>query len=235
MEELKIIYTSAASVIVLFVLTKIIGNKQMSQLNMFDYILGITIGSIAAEMATALEDDMAKPLIAMLIYAIMSLIISFAVKKSMFFRRLLSGKSVVLFCDGTIYRKNLKSVHFNVDDLLTQCRINGYFSLSEVDTVYIEEDGKMSVLPKSCARPLTPSDMSMNPPQEKPDVCVIIDGKILNGNLKSRNKSLSWLNDRIHEQGYKTANEIILATLDKDNNVSIYNVNNSKVNRDIFQ
>lgn len=235
MDELKIIYTSAVSVILLFVLTKLVGNKQMTQLNMFDYITGITIGSIAAEMATSLENDILKPAIAMCMYAIISIIISFVSRKSLKLRRFLSGKSILLFSDGTIYRKNLKTARLNVSDLLTECRINGYFNLSDVDSIYIEENGRLTVLPKSVARPLNPSDMSMNPPQEKPDVCVIIDGKVLSGNLKFMGKGIAWLRDRIREQGYKSADEIILATLNANNELAIYKTNNSKEDRDIYQ
>ena len=76
MQHLNIIAVSAASVIVLFLLTKLMGKRQMSQLSMFDYIIGITIGSIAAEMATALEGDFTKPLIAMVVYALFALLFS---------------------------------------------------------------------------------------------------------------------------------------------------------------
>ena len=76
MEILKIIILSFGSFIVLFILTKLMGNREMAQLSMFDYITSITIGSITAEMATSLEDNFTEPLIAMLVYAIGSIVIS---------------------------------------------------------------------------------------------------------------------------------------------------------------
>ena len=76
MDFFKIVALSFTSLIFLFILTKIMGNKQMSQLSMFDYIIGITIGSIAAEMATALETEFWQPLLAMAIYAIISILFS---------------------------------------------------------------------------------------------------------------------------------------------------------------
>ena len=76
MDSLKIVALSFGSVIFLFILTKLMGNKEMSQLSMFDYIIGITIGSIAAEMSTALENDFMQPVVAMAVYAIVSIIIS---------------------------------------------------------------------------------------------------------------------------------------------------------------
>ena len=71
MDLLKVALTSAASVVTLFLLTKLMGNKQLSQLSMFDYIIGISIGSIAAEFATELENP-ERTLIAMIIYAVIA-------------------------------------------------------------------------------------------------------------------------------------------------------------------
>ena len=70
---LKIIALSTGSIVVLFILTKIMGQREMSQLSIFDYIISITIGSIAAEMATSLEDNFVEPLVAMIVYAVVTL------------------------------------------------------------------------------------------------------------------------------------------------------------------
>lgn len=82
MEFVKIIWLSLGSILTLFVLTKIMGNKEMSQLNMFDYVIGITIGSIAAEMSTALESSFIQPLTAMIVYAVVTIIISSILRNS---------------------------------------------------------------------------------------------------------------------------------------------------------
>lgn len=88
---LNVALTSIGSIVALFLLTKLMGNKQMSELNMFDYITGITIGSIAAEMATALESDFAKPLLSMVIYALTATVISLVASGSIRARRLING------------------------------------------------------------------------------------------------------------------------------------------------
>ena len=111
MELIKVAALSFSSAIFLFILTKLMGNKEMSQLSMFDYIIGITIGSIAAEMATALESDFMQPLVAMGIYALVSIVFSIFSYKSLKFSRLISGTSLVLFDNGQIYRKNLKKAN----------------------------------------------------------------------------------------------------------------------------
>lgn len=124
MDLLKIVALSLGSVIFLFILTKLMGNKEMSQLSMFDYIIGITIGSIAAEMATALENDFMQPLVAMAVYAIVAIIISILSYKSLKFRRISSGDCLILLDNGEIYRDNLKKAKLDLNEFLMQCRIN---------------------------------------------------------------------------------------------------------------
>ena len=122
MDFFKIVVLSFGSVIFLFILTKLMGNKEMSQLSMFDYIIGITIGSIAAEMSTALVDDFMQPVIAMAVYAIVSIIISILSYKSIKVRRIISGNSLILLYNGELYHDNLKKAKLDLNEFLMQCR-----------------------------------------------------------------------------------------------------------------
>ena len=184
MEYLYIFFLSLGSLIILFFLTKLMGNKEMSQLSLFDYINGITIGSIAAEMATSLEDNFLYPLIAMVVYGLSVFIISVLSAKSLKIRRFMTGKSMIVFDNGKIYKGNLKKGKIDLNEMLVQARINGYFDLNNVQTAILESNGKLSFLPKSDQRPATPKDLNLSPDQEKLVTNVIIDGKILNDNLK---------------------------------------------------
>ena len=103
------------------------GNKEMSQLSMFDYIIGITIGSIAAEMSTALESDFMQPVVAMAVYAIVSIIISVLSYKSIKVRRIVSGNSLILLDNGELYRDNLKKAKLDLNEFLMQCRTSRLF------------------------------------------------------------------------------------------------------------
>ena len=122
MDLIKIVALSLGSVIFLFILTKLMGNKEMSQLSMFDYIIGITIGSIAAEMSTALESDFMQPVVAMAVYAVVSIIISILSYKSLKLRRIISGNSLILLDNGELYRDNLKKAKLDLNEFLMQCR-----------------------------------------------------------------------------------------------------------------
>lgn len=234
MEIYKIILTSIGSIVVLFLLTKIMGDRQISQLSMFDYINGITIGSIAAEMATDIENYM-KPLVALVVYGLVSVAISYTTCKSIKFRRFMEGESMILFHNDCINQRNLLKAKIDVDEFLTQCRVSGYFSLNEIHTAILEPNGKLSILPKVSNRPVTPNDLNLNPTQELPAFNIVIDGKVLKGNLKATGNNEAWLQKKLQENKIKDISQVILATCDKDNNFSYYLKQNKLETRDMFE
>mgnify|MGYP004520509881 CR=1 FL=1 len=233
-EIIKIIILSISSIITLFILTKIMGNREMSQLTMFDYINSITIGSIAAEMSTSLESNFTQPLTAMIVYALFILLITVISSKSMRFRRFISGKSLVLYENEELYMNNFKKSRLDLSEFLGQCRTNGYFNLSDLQSVILEASGKLSFLPKSTKRPLTPDDMNLSPSQDKPLANVILDGKVLEKNLQSTGNNLTWLIKETKKQGFKNISDIFLATCDIDNNLTIYGKLPKKTSHSLF-
>lgn len=146
---IKIVFLSLGSIIILFILTKIMGNREMSQLSMFDYIVSITIGSIAAEMSTSLENNFLEPVIAMAVYGIVATVISYFTCKSIKIRRIVSGRGKILYDNGKLYRKNLIKSKLDLNEFLMQCRINGYFNLADIQTAILEPNGRISFLPVS--------------------------------------------------------------------------------------
>lgn len=235
MELLHVFLASIGSIIALFILTKIMGNREMSQLSMFDYINGITIGSIAAEMATSLESDFMKPLLAMAIYALFSVLISYVTNKSIKLRRILTGKTLVLLENGKIFDRNLKKAHLDINEFLTQCRTGGFFNIADIQTAILETNGKISFLPMETRRPVNPSDLNLNPTKEKPLFNLIIDGKVLEDNLKAVGKNDKWLEKQIHLQGIQNISDVFLATFDSENNLSVYMKVKKPMSRDMFE
>lgn len=226
--------TSLGSLLMLFILTKLMGNKQMSQLSMFDYIVGITIGSIAAEMATNLE-EFEKPLLAMVIYALLSILISYANYKSIALRRFLTGKSLVLFEDGKLYEGNLKKTRIDVNEFLMLCRNQGYFNLAHLQSAVLEPNGRISFLPLSNERPLTPKDMNIAPPEEKPAINVVIDGQIMYENLMFAGKNEEWLNKQLKNQHMQNISDIFLATCDHQSQLVVYPKIKRQMKKDVFE
>lgn len=234
MDYLRIIAVSVFSLAALFVLTKIMGNRQVSQLTMFDYVIGISIGSIAAEMATELEKPV-RPLVAMIVYAAIACIVSYLSEKSIVMRRILFGKSVVLMQDGKLNRKNFKRTHIDLNEFLMQCRSDGYFDVSDINYAVLEPSGKVSFLPFSDARPVTPRDIKAVPQSDSLCTNVIVDGNLLENNLKHCEKDVKWLKGELAVQGIKDIKRVFLATLDNSGQLKIYENNGETVNNDPFE
>ncbi len=235
MDLIKISVTSVVSLAVLFVLTKLMGNKQVSQLSMFDYIIGISIGSIAAELATEL-DNPEYCLLAMVIYAVIAYLVSVVTGKSVNARKIIIGRPLVLFDNGRLYRKNFRKARLDLSDFLTHCRNLGYFDLSDVQTAVFEYNGAVSILPAETARPLTPSDMNLSPVQQKLIVNVILDGHVSEANLKMTGNNNVWLEKQLHSQGYHSEKEIFLGTVNTvDNTLSLYPIKAEEKSQDPFE
>ena len=233
-EILYIIALSLGSIIALFILTKLMGYRQMSQMSMFDYINGITIGSIAAEMATSLESNFIQPMTAMIVYALADLFLSWFSSKSIKARKVIEGAPLVLLNNGELYRENLKKAKIDVSEFLVQCRVKGYFDISKLETAILEGNGKISFLPKSSDRPLTPSDMQLSPQQDYMVANVILDGKIMEENLKHTGNDEKWLHNQIKAQGAKQVEDVLLATCDMSNQVTVYLKSNQKEAKDVL-
>lgn len=232
-EILYVIVLSLASLIVLFLMTKLMGYRQMSQMSLFDYINGITIGSIAAEMATNLE-DYHRPLAAMIIYSLAAVCLSLLSGKSIKARRFLNGKPLILLHNDILYEENLKKSKIDLNEFLEQCRVSGYFDIAHLQTVILEGNGRLSFLPKSSARPVTPGDLSLTPEQEDLTAVLILDGHIMENNLKHAGKEEKWLNAQLHAQGIPDAKHVLLATCDLNNKLTAFPKNRDEHAEDLL-
>lgn len=234
LDYLSVAGVAAISLAVLFFITKLVGDKQISQFNMFDYIVGISIGSIAAEMATELEEPI-RPLISMVIYGLISLIISVVSRKSIKFRKFLSGRAMILLDNDKIYRKNLKKANLELSDFLMLARLGGYFNLSDIQTAVFESNGNVSFLPRADKKPASPADMNLSVEDEYICPNFILDGVELKQNLKRCGKDDTWLKGEMKKQGYSNVKDILLAFGDSKGNLTIYSNTDKENQTDLFE
>lgn len=221
MEIIKVLLTSLLSVGALFAAAKIMGHKQMSQLDFFDYISGITIGSIAAELATELEEPL-KPLIAIAVYGAAAVLLSKITSLFPKSRKYINGTPTILMNNGKLYRENLKKAKLDLSEFMVMCRQQGYFNLSDIQTAVFEFNGKLSILPVSKKRPANPEDLNLSPAPEFIHTEVIMDGRILDENLKRMGLDDKWLLKQLNAQGYKKAEEVFLALCDENNQLTVF-------------
>ncbi len=215
------ILTAFLSIAVLFLLEKAMGSKQVSQMTMFDYATGITIGSIAAELATELEEPV-KPLTALIVYGIAAVIISILTSKSLKARAMVTGKPLVLLENGVIYRDNLKKARLDLSEFLTYCRIGGWFDLNQLQTAVLEHNGAVSFLPKETDRPATPTDLNLNPRQSQVQMPFVMDGKLLADNVRQAGKEEAWVHRNLLRQGYKDEKDVLLALWDGGEKLTVF-------------
>lgn len=213
--------TTLGSFGALFIAAKLIGHKQIAQLDFFDYITGITIGSIAAEMATELEEPW-KPFTAMLLYGGVTLLLSVITNKFPRTRKYLYGSPTVLMDQGKLYRENLKKAKLDLSEFIVMCRQQGYFDLTSIQTAIFESTGKLTILPVSTQRPATPGDLSLAPEQELLFTELIMDDRVLENNLKRLGLDLIWLNKQLKQRGIQSAQGVFLAVCDKNKKLLIY-------------
>lgn len=229
---LMIIIRSLISIILLQMLAKIAGPKQISQLTFYDYIVGITIGSIAAVLAIDDQIEWYLCAIAMIIYITISIFFSWLTTKNIKAREVLTGTPHILIFHGKIIEENLKKVHFDINDLLTQCRVAGYFDVSKIEFAIMETTGDVSFLLKSEENPLTIKDMNKQVEQEELMANVIIDGKIMENNLKAIGKDKFWLVNKVNEQE-EDIKDIILGIANLNNDLYLYK-KNEKMNQEHY-
>ncbi|WP_050616357.1 DUF421 domain-containing protein [Bacillus testis] len=210
---LVVIVRSIIFLVALFLITKMLGKKQIAQLSFFEYVTGITIGNIGAEVVTGLEQSVGLGLLALVATAILPFIVGFISLKSKTFRNFVEGKGTVFIQDGKILEENLKKERFSTDELLEMLRKKSVFSTADVEFAVLEHTGDLNVLLKKENQPLTPKDINMLVPNEKEPQTVIMDGKLLDEPLATLGRSRAWLQTELEKLGV-TLENVFLGQID---------------------
>jgi len=219
---LDIVIRSIVSLGVLFLITELMGKKQISQLNLFDYIIGISIGSIAASLSVDDSINYIDGALAIVVYGLFATLVSLITAKSIILRRFLIGTPLVLMNDGKIMYHNLKKGKIDINDFLQIARENGYYDISEINCSILEPSGKISFLPKSKFLPATPNDHKIKVSENGLVSNLIIDGNIMKKNLENIGKDEKWLITRLNKMGFSEIDCILLVICDKKEQLTVY-------------
>ncbi len=212
-ECLQVLATGALSILVLFGLTRLSGKRQIAQMSTFDYVNSITIGSVAAELATDLE-AWYRPLTALVLYGLVTWGVHVAAAKSLGVRKFMSGQSSVLMKNGTICKSALSRAGIELNEFLGQARVAGYFDLNEVESAVMETSGQISFLPKSQHRPATPQDLGLRPQPAGTWNDLVLDGVLQRSNLRTAGKDERWLMTMLEREGIGQISEVFYAACD---------------------
>lgn len=220
-EIFDVIFRSGVSAILLFLLARLMGKKQIAQLTFFDYVFGISIGSIAGNISIEKNIPVIQGILSLIVWAVFPVAFSFISLKSFTIRKMLEGSPVILIQNGNIIEKNLFKSQLTINDLLEELRLKEVFNIAEVEFAIFETSGKLSVLVKPQFKPISVSEMNIVPKYKGLCANLIIDGKIMSKNLEISGKNEKWINTKLLEDKINLKN-ILLASLDIDDNLTYY-------------
>jgi uncharacterized membrane protein YcaP (DUF421 family) len=204
----------------LFFITKLLGKKQLSQLSFFEYITGITVGSIAGTLSMDLELKLMEGLMSILLWFSVPFIFSIISLKSIKFRHFVEGTPTVFIEDGNILEQALKKEKISIDELLEQLRKKNIFRASDVEYASLDTNGELSVLLKKEKQPLLYGDFFQHQVKLRPIQPVISDGKVDVQSLEKVGYSEEWLIQQLKQRRVRLEN-VFLAQADTAGSLTI--------------
>ncbi len=194
-------------------MTRVLGKKQISEISFFEYVSGITIGSIAGEVIMGLDNNIGHGVMAIVIFSLITLLVDYFALKSQKFRYLVEGKATIIIKDGKVMEENLKKEKYSISELESLLRQKNVFSVADVEFAYLEPKGDLSVLLKKENRPLSPKDINLKTASEKVPQTVIMDGVIANDAMAAAGKNRNWLQTELEKRGVRLEN-VFMAQVD---------------------
>jgi uncharacterized membrane protein YcaP (DUF421 family) len=212
-EGLVVLVRSTIAFFSLLIFTRIIGKEQISQLTFFDYVLGISIGSIAASLTTDLSSRAWPHWIGLLTWAVLGYLMELITMKWRYAAKYLEGEPTIVIMNGKIMESALKKLKYRVSDILALRRNQGVFDVNQVDFAIIEPNGQISILKKPEYQNVINKDMNIQVPPSGISTELIYDGMVIEENLRQLNKDIPWLMDQLRKNNIKDVSEVFLATL----------------------
>lgn len=212
-----IILKPTLAFVLLLILTRILGKKQMSQMTFFNYVTGITIGSLAANIITFDDETIWHEVVGLIWWCFLTALLAYITLKSSMLRKVIDGKPSILIKNGVIQKNELKSTRINIEELTMMFREQSIFSIKDIDYAILEQNGQLSILKIQDKITVDRKDMSIATTQPKfLPAEVIIDSKIIHKNLTSYGLNLQWLENQLNQQGINNIDDVFYAEIQND-------------------
>lgn len=224
-EGLVVISRGIIAFFTLLIFTRLLGKQQVSQLTLFEYILGITIGSTASTLTTDLSSSAWAHWVGLLVWTLLVYIMQYISIKFPNIMKYINGQPEVLIVNGKIQDKKMKMLRYSLADLLEQLRVNNVFDISQVEFAVLETNGQLTVLKKSQYQTVTPFDMGLNTQYSGITTELILNGIVIEENLRKVNLDYKWLTDELIKRKINSPGEVHLATLNTSGElyIDLYN------------
>lgn len=220
------IIRSVITYFILFAILRVMGKRQVGELQPFELVITLMLAELAILPMQETGLSLVNGIVPLLTLVIIHFLISFVSRKSYVARKIVCGKPIIVINRNGIQFKQLKELNMNINDLQEALRGAGYFNFNEIEYAIIETNGKLSVLPKSANRPLSPQDIQLKIEKSVPDVALIIDGKLIKNNFKKLNAKPKFIFKYLKKAGIASLNELLLVTLNANGDVFIQPKNN---------
>ncbi|MCZ8511109.1 DUF421 domain-containing protein [Paenibacillus filicis] len=209
MDWMQVVFKSLGAVAMLFLITRILGKKQISQLTFFEYITGITLGEVAGFISTDMEAHYINGVAALIVWFLVPYSLELLTLKSKRLREWFEGKGTVMIKEGKVLEDNLKKERYTADELLEQLRTKSVFNVADVEFAILEASGELNVLLKKDNQPLTAKHLGIQVAPERESQAVIIDGNLMDEPLATAGLSREWLFTELEKIGVTLENVFI--------------------------
>lgn len=212
-ESLVVMVRSIIAFFTLLIFAKLLGKQQISQLTFFDYVLGITIGSIASELTVDLESRAWVHWVGLLCWAALGFLMEYITLKWRYAAKYIEGEPTIVIMNGKVMEDVLRKMKYRASDIIELLRNKDVFDLNEVDFAIIEPNGQLSVLRKPEYEPVTNKDLKISKKPSGISTELIYDGTLIEENLRQMNKDKQWLDKQLKSHGIKDLSDVFIATL----------------------
>ncbi len=199
---------------VLAITIRIMGKRQVGQLQPFEFVLAVLIAELAGIPMSDTDIPLANGLVAILTLMVSQVTLAYITLKSNKARGIICGTPSILVERGKIVENELRRLRCNINDLMEQLRLKGYPNIADVDFAILETDGQLSVIPKPEKRPVITEDLNIQPQYEGLPLSIITDGRILRNDLVRLGITEKWLMEQLREAGFSDASEVLFASMD---------------------
>lgn len=196
---------------------RIMGKRQIGQLQPFELVIAIMISELASLPMQDTRIPLIHGIIPIVTLLILQVIISVLQLKSEKMRLVFCGKPSILIKNSKIDIEVLKNQRYNINDLMEELRLKGYYNLEDIEFAILETSGQLSIIPKTGLDMVTKKDMKIDYKQETLPVTLILDGKINYQNLKVIKKNIEWLQLQLKNNKINSPEELFIALLDSNN------------------
>ncbi len=231
-EFIEITIQTVFAFFAIFFLSRLIGKKQISELTFYDYINGITLGSIAGIVATDLNQRTWHHLLGLVLFAGLTILMQYVSLKSRPAQKLIEGEPIVLIHQGKILENNMSKARFNIGDLLSGLRKKDVFDIKDVHYAILETDGTISILSNDTKKTVTVEDLNLQGQEETINVELIVDGKVIQSNLKQNGLNKEWLDNKLNEYNISKIEDVVLGEYNPIDDSLYFDLKEDKLGKD---